>query len=692
MTINRLRNIGISAHIDSGKTTLTERMLYYSGRIHLIREVHDKDGGATMDFGDIEQKRGITISSAATRLSWRDHDINVIDTPGHVDFTIEVERSLRVLDGAVMVLCSVGGVQSQSLTVDRQMKRYGVPRIAFINKMDRSGADAARVIDQLNAKLNANPIALQVPICSDDGFEGVVDLITMEAVYFQGEKGEIVVREPIPDALIDAATTARRQMLEELSFFDDPLLTALTAEVAPTEDHIRDVIRRATIARQMTPVLMGTAYRNKGVQELLDAVTHYLPSPADREVYANDHSESHKETGNQLRLSNDTNAPLVAMAFKTVVEKFGQLTFVRVYQGRLRRGDTVRNIRTGRPTRLSRLARIHAGQREDLDEAFAGDIVGVVGVECASGDTLLGEGIQCSLESMFIPEPVMQLAIAPMNRDDADKLARALERFRREDPTFCVSTDSLTGETLIAGMGQLHLDVYVEKLRTEHHCECAIGQPRVAYKQRPTRSVPFNHKLSKQTGGPGQFGHIIGVMEPTEDATDDFVFIDKVTGGRIPQGFIPSIRKGFAETLAKGPLGEFEVVGVTVTLADGSFHSNDSSDQSFRLCAREAMRKEILPQADVVLLEPVMKLDIEVPEHFQGTVTGHVSKKRGLITNSETGNDTCVISAEVPLAEMFNYANELRSMTQGHGCFNMEFLSYREVPAGVQKQVLKDRD
>ena len=691
-THKRLRNIGISAHIDSGKTTLTERMLFYCGRIHRMVEVHG-GGGAAMDHDPIEQKHGITISSAVTRVSWRDCDINVIDTPGHIDFTVEVERSLRVLDGAVMVLCSVGGVQSQSLTVDRQMKRYGVPKIAFINKMDRTGANPDRVLEQLNDKLNANPIALQIPISSDDGFEGVVDLITMEAVFFHGERGEDVVRQQIPEDLMSAAKKARSSMLEALCVFDDGLMETLLADGTPDEAVVRNVIRRATIAQQMTPVLMGTAFKNKGVQELLDAVTHYLPSPAEREVFANDHSEPVDQPDRQVQLSHDSNAPLVAMAFKTVVESFGQLTFMRVYQGRIRKGDTVRNVRTDRSVRFSRLARIHAGQREDINEALAGDIIGVVGVDCASGDTFVGDGVFCSLENIFVPEPVVRVSIAPKNRDDADKLAKALDRFRREDPTFQVSSDPETGETLIAGMGQLHLDVYVEKLRDEHKCECVIGQPRVAYKQRPTKPVDFDHRFKKQTGGPGQFAHVIGRMEPLEpDADESFVFIDNVTGGRIPREYIGGARRGFEAALDRGPMGDFEVVGVQVTLEDGSYREVDSSDQSFMLCAREAMRKSILPDAEVVLLEPVMKLDIEVPEQFQGAVTGHVSKKRGLVTASETSDSTCVVAAEVPLAEMFDYANDLRSMTQGHGSFSMEFLAYRQAPRSVQERIRKDRD
>ena len=687
-TLQRLRNIGISAHIDSGKTTLTERMLYYCGRIHRIREVRGGDGGATMDFDELEKLHGITISSAVTRVTWNKHDINVIDTPGHVDFTVEVERSLRVLDGAVLVLCAVGGVQSQSLTVDRQMKRYGVPRIAFINKMDRCGADPANVIRQLREKLDANAVAVQIPIGVESEFEGVIDLVTMQAVYFSGERGENVERREIPSALQPAAQLARDEMLDELSKLDDQLTECLMAEREPDAKLIRRVLRRTTIAHQVTPVLMGSAMRDKGVQEVLDAVNSYLPCPEDRKVYAkslNEDAESDESADIELR--NDRHAPMVAMAFKTVMESFGQLTFMRLYQGTVRRGESFVNARTGRSVRFSRLVRIHAGQREDIDAAFAGDIIGVIGVDCASGDTFLGDGIACALENIFVPEPVICLAIEPKYRDDANKLARLLDRFRREDPTFQLSTDQQTGQTLIAGMGQLHLDIYIERLREEHGCECAVGRPRVTYRQRPTRSVDFNHVLKKRTGGPGQFAHVIGRMEPLSDKADaSFEFVDEVTGGRIPKEFRSAIRNGFEDELVHGPLGEFEVVGVRIVLLDGDFHEVDSSDMSFRQCAREAMRNVILPNAEMMLLEPVMQLEVEVPPDFQGAVTGHLAQRRGVVTASKTSQSTCRLMAEVPLAEMFNYANEIRSLTQGQGSFSMEFLAYREAPLSVLKK------
>ena len=692
-SVTRLRNVGISAHIDSGKTTLTERILFYCGRIHRMHEVRGRDGGAVMDHKDIERIRGITISSAATQVRWNDHDINVIDTPGHVDFTIEVERSLRVLDGAVLVLCAVGGVQPQSVTVDRQMKRYGVPRVAFVNKMDRCGADPAQVVQQLQSQLRCNAVALQLPIGTEDQFRGVVDLITMEAVFFDGSHGEYIRRETIPDDLKSSAESARMEMLSELSRLDDGLTDDLLNDRQPDASEIRRVIRRATVAHQLTPVLMGSAAKNKGVQELLDAVVHYLPCPADRKVLANVNNESADSDGPvQTLLTCRAGDPTVAMSFKTVVEPFGQLTFVRIYQGRIRKGDVLRNARTGRSARFGRLVRIHAGQHKDISSAAAGDIVGVVGIDCASGDTFTADSVRCSLENIHVPEPVMRLSVATRNRNDSEKLAKALQKLRREDPTFQVSTDPQTGETVIAGMGRLHLDVCLERLRTDFGCECDVGPPRVAYRQRPRKAVAFDHVLSKQTGGPGQFGHIIGQMEPLpEDSEEVFVFVNEVTGGRIPREYIPSVRKGFEDALADGPLGSFDVVGVKVVLTDGSFHDNDSSDQSFRLCAREAMRKKILPQADVVLLEPVMKLDVEVPEQFQGPAAGHIAQRRGTITDSQNGDSVCQLTAEVPLSELFSYAGDLRSMTQGQGCFTMEFLTYRETPRSVQNRVLKNR-
>ncbi|MFO0975450.1 MAG: elongation factor G [Planctomycetaceae bacterium] len=699
MDITRLRNIGISAHIDSGKTTLTERILYYCGRIHKIREVKGGDGGATMDHMDLERERGITITSASTRVEWEDkelgtsHPINIIDTPGHVDFTVEVERSLRVLDGAILVLCAVGGVQSQSLTVDRQMRRYGVPRIAFINKMDRIGANPGKVIAAMKDKLKCNAVPLQLPMGAESAFKGVIDLIRMEAVTFEGEKGEDIIRGPIPAEYKDAADKARREMLEELSLHDDDLMSLLLEEAEVSIEQIRAVIRKATIAQQITPVLMGSAYKDKGVQEALDAVVRYLPSPPEREKYAIDNSKPVDEHGQhpKILLQDSPDAPLVCMAFKTVVESFGQLTYTRLYQGKIIKGQSYVNARTGKSVRFGRLVRMHSNDREDIDSAEAGDIIALVGVDCASGDTFTADGMNVSLENIFVANAVIRLSIEPKKRDDADKLSKALERFRREDPTFRVQTDEETGQTLIAGMGQLHLEIYVERIKREYKCECIVGEPRVAYRECPTKAVEFDYKHKKQSGGSGQYAHVKGILEPLPETSEvPYEFVDEVTGGRIPREFIKPCDDGFEEGLKKGPLGEYEVVNVRMRLQDGSYHDVDSSEMAFKICALGCMR-ETLKKADVALQEPFMKLEIEVPDEYQGQITGHLSSKRGLVTGSEVNGGICVINAEAPLASMFDYANELRSMTQGKGTFTMEFLAYRQVPRGLQGEILEKR-
>ena len=694
--LSKLRNIGISAHIDSGKTTLTERILYYSGRIHRVQEVKGSDGGATMDFMDLERERGITIASAATHVEWKDHPINVIDTPGHVDFTVEVERSLRVLDGAVLVLCAVGGVQSQSLTVDRQMKRYHVPRIAFINKMDRIGANPDDVIEQIREKLGVIPLPLQIPIGREADFEGVIDLVSMQAVYFDGSQGEDVRREEIPAEHLERANAARVEMLETLSLFSDELMMSLLEEEEFPEADIRQILREATLTHEITPVVMGTAFRNKGVQELLDAVIAYLPSPSDREHTAIDlnvkeETDEHGREANRVELSTSDEDPLVAMAFKTVVESFGQLTYFRIYQGRIVKGESYINMRTGRKVRFGRLVKMHADDREDVAAADAGDIIAVVGVDCASGDTFCGPGVRYALESIHVAEPVIRLSVEPLKRDGADRLAKALDRFRREDPTFQVTSDAESGQTIIAGMGQLHLDVYLERIRREYNCECLVGEPKVAYRERPTREAEFNFRHKKQTGGSGQFAHIVGKLVPLPDDADaPYEFVDEITGGRIPKEYIPSVNRGFQRALVEGPLCGCEVVGVQMILEDGSFHEVDSSEMAFNTCGFNCLR-ETLKKAGIALQEPIMQLEVEVPEEFQGPVTGHISSKRGLITSTEIRQGTSVILAEVPLAMMFDYANELRSMTQGKGTFSMEFSRYKQVPANLQDDVIARR-
>jgi elongation factor G len=681
--LRNYRNIGISAHIDSGKTTLTERILYYTGRTHVIKEV--KGEGAVMDHMELEKERGITITSAATTVQWGDKKINIIDTPGHVDFTVEVERSLRVLDGAVLVLCAVAGVQSQSITVDRQMKRYAVPRIAFINKMDRTGANPANVIQQLETKLGLTAIPLQLPIGAESGFQGVIDLIDRKAIYFDGENGEEVRLESVPADMVEATERARQGLLEALSMISDEIMELLLEEVEVPIDLIHRTIREGTIAQQLCPVMVGSAYRNKGVQPLLDAIGRYLPSPLDREVFAKDNNNGMAE----VPLAADPDAPLVAMAFKLVEESFGQVTYMRIYQGTLTKGTFYFNSRQRKKSRISRILRVHADQKEDIASASAGDIVAVMGIECATGDTYCSEGSNLSLESIYAAEPVIDLSIQPVKRGDYDKLSKALNRFMREDPTFRVHVDPETSETIISGMGELHLEIYVERIRREYKVDCTVGAPKVSYREAPTREMPFNYKHKKQTGGAGQYAHVVGKLIPLDpQAPEPFVFENKVTGGRIPSEYIPSVEKGFRESMHKGPVAGYEVIGVHMRLEDGSYHDVDSSTMAFEICARDCFR-EVFKKSDPVLLEPIMRVEVEVPTEFQGPVTGAISSKRGVILGTESRSGYTVIIAEVPLAEMFGYSNDLRSMTQGKGSFSMEFLKYQKLPSRFQDEIVK---
>jgi len=683
----RLRNIGISAHIDSGKTTLSERILYYTGRIHRMQEVHGDGDGATMDHMDLEKERGITITSAATSVQWGDAAINLIDTPGHVDFTVEVERSLRVLDGAILVLCAVGGVQAQSLTIDRQMRRYRVPRLAFINKMDRTGGDAHKVVEQLRAKLGCDAVLMQLPIGREADFQGVIDLITEQAIYFDGAKGEDVRYEAIPAELAEGAHQARQHLLESLSMYSDQLMELLLAEENVPLPLIHETVKQAVFSQQLTPVFLGTAYRNKGVQPLLDAVVRYLPSPLDCPVKALQHGDHTKE----IPLFPDPDKPTVAMAFKIVEDPYGTLTFMRIYQGRFEKGASYFNQRTGRKERFGRIVRMHADQREDIDSASAGDIVAVLGVDTASGDTYSSEYPYCTLESMFVPEPVIAVAIAPVNRDGADRLSKALQRFRREDPTLHISVDEETSETIMAGMGELHLEIYVERIRREFSVEVEVGAPKVNYREAPTQSAEFNIRHKKQTGGSGQFAHIVGRLDVLpEDSPETFVFEEEVTGGRIPKQYIPAVEKGFRQCIHKGPIAGFPVVGLQVTLEDGSYHEVDSSDMAFQTCARTAMR-ETFSKTKPVLLEPVMKIEIECPSNFQGTVVGNLTSRRGMVVATELDGVTARIEGEVPLAETFGYSTDLRSMTQGQGTFTMEFAKYRRVPAAIQEEIVAEK-
>ncbi|MBU4400066.1 MAG: elongation factor G [Planctomycetes bacterium] len=688
MDLSKLRNIGVSAHIDSGKTTLSERILYYAGRIHRVREVHD-GGGATMDHMELEKERGITITSAATQVQWRDAVINLIDTPGHVDFTVEVERSLRVLDGAILVLCAVGGVQAQSLTIDRQMRRYHVPRLAFINKMDRVGANPDKVVEQLRAKLNCDAVLMQLPIGGEADFRGVIDLVSERAYYFDGPGGEEVRVEAIPADLAGEAYSARQRLLEALSMFSDVLMELLLAEQEVPPELILDVIRSAVAQLEFTPVFLGSAYRNKGVQPLLDAVVRLMPSPLDRRAKAMALDEEGR--WKEIQLDPDPDKPTVAMAFKIVDDPYGTLTFMRLYQGRFVKGGSYFNQRTGRKERFGRIMRMHADQREEVEEARCGDIVAVLGVDSASGDTYASQPKYCTLENMFVPEPVICMAIAPAVRDGADRLSKALHRFRREDPTLRVSTDEETGETLIAGMGELHLDVYIERIRREYKVAVEVGPPKVNYREAPTQPVEFNVRHRKQTGGSGQYAHVVGRLDVLpEDAPENFLFEEHVVGGRIPKQYIPAVEKGFRSMLSKGPIAKYPVVGLAVHLEDGSFHEVDSSDMAFRICAQTAMR-EAFPRTKPVLLEPVMKIEIECPCQFQGSVVGNLTSRRGIVFGAEVHGAEVRIEGEVPLAETFGYSTDLRSMTQGQGTFTLEFARYKRLPRALEEELIAER-
>ncbi len=690
MELNKLRNIGISAHIDSGKTTLSERILFYAGRIHRMQEVHDgSGGGATMDHMELERERGITITSAATQVQWNDATINLIDTPGHVDFTVEVERSLRVLDGAVLVLCAVAGVQAQSLTIDRQMRRYHVPRLAFINKMDRVGANPAAVVEQLRAKLACDAVLMQIPIGREAAFEGVVDLISQKAIYFDGENGEDLRSEEIPADLAAEARAARHHLLESLSMYSDELMAILLAEQQPPIELIHSVVRAAAAEMEFTPVFLGSAYRNKGVQPLLDAIVRFLPSPLNVEATA--YAWRREGSQEEIRLTPDPKKPTVAMAFKLVEDPYGTLTFMRIYQGRFEKGGTYFNQRTGKKERFSRILRMHADQREDIDSADAGDIVAVLGVDCASGDTYASEPKYCTLQNMFVPEPVIRMAISPLARDGADRLSKALHRFRREDPTLHVSSDEETGETIIAGMGELHLEIYVERIRREYGVEVEVGAPRVNYRESPTQAAEFNTRHRKQTGGSGQYAHIVGRLDvlPPE-AEETFLFEEDVVGGHIPKQYIPAIEKGFRSMLARGPIAKYPVVGLAVYIEDGSYHEVDSSDMAFQVCAQTCMR-ENFAKTKPVLLEPVMRIEIECPGQFQGSVVGNLTSRRGLVLSTEMCGADVRIEGEVPLAETFGYSTDLRSMTQGQGTFTMEFARYKRLPKSIEEEVIAER-
>ena len=682
VSLSKYRNIGISAHIDSGKTTLSERILFYTGMIHRINEVRGGGDGAKMDHMELEKERGITITSAAVTVGWQDHKIQLIDTPGHVDFTVEVERSLRVLDGAVLVLCGTSGVQSQSITVDRQMRRYNVPCLAFINKLDRAGSDAYRVTDQLREKLSHNAVMMQIPIGSEGDFGGVIDLLTMKAVYFEGEKGVDVVYKEIPDGYLEKAKEYRQKLLDEVSMFSDEMTELILDDKEPSLELVRKTIREATVERKLTPVFMGSAFKDKGVQELLDAVITYLPSPLDRKYWGFKNDQ-------KVEVFPDEKKPLIAMAFKITDETFGQLTYTRIYQGTLKKGDSAYNPRLGKSQRIGRFVQMFSNDKVELAEAVAGDIIAMVGVECASGDTYCDENIDTTMEPMHVPEPVIELAIKAEKQDDLAKISKALNRFMKEDPTFRVYVDEESNETIIRGMGELHLEIYVQRIQREYKANVIVGQPKVNYRESPGKEASFDYKHKKQTGGSGQYGHVVGRLKPLpEGAEGNFKFTNLVVGGSIPKEYIPGCEKGFKESMDKGPIAGFQVIGVEIELTDGTFHPVDSSEMAFKIASREAF-KEAFIASKPTILEPIMKVEIETPLDFQGTVQGDISSRRGILQGTDMRGDIAVVIAEVPLSEMFGYSTELRSMTQGKAGFSMEFAKYRAVPMSIQEQLIK---
>ncbi|KAG5626978.1 hypothetical protein H5410_012196 [Solanum commersonii] len=772
-SLEKVRNIGISAHIDSGKTTLTERVLFYTGRIHEIHEVRGKDGvGAKMDSMDLEREKGITIQSAATYCTWKDYQVNIIDTPGHVDFTIEVERALRVLDGAILVLCSVGGVQSQSITVDRQMRRYDVPRLAFINKLDRMGADPWKVLNQARSKLRHHSAAVQVPIGLEDDFKGLIDLVQSKAYYFHGSNGEKIVAEDIPADMEAIASEKRRELIEAVSEVDDKLAESFLNDEPISSADLEAAIRRATIARKFVPFFMGSAFKNKGVQTLLDGVLSYLPCPVEVSNYALDQTKDEEK----VTLTGNPSGPLVALAFKLEEGRFGQLTYLRIYEGVIRKGDFIINVNTGKKIKgACRIRSIRSGYfdesrkksgveinfmagksyddevvtsscsmeknneetkdvrrekrilfpalsvyldspsfltlRNDIQEAHAGQIVAVFGVDCASGDTFTDGSVKYTMTSMNVPEPVMSLAVSPVSKDSGGQFSKALNRFQKEDPTFRVGLDAESGETIISGMGELHLDIYVERIRREYKVEAQVGKPRVNFRETITKRADFDYLHKKQSGGQGQYGRVIGYVEPLEPGSGSkFEFENMLVGQTIPSNYVPAIEKGFREAANSGSLIGHPVENIRVVLTDGASHNVDSSELAFKLASIYAFR-QCYTAAKPIILEPVMLVDIKVPTEFQGTVTGDINKRKGVIIGNDQEGDDSVITANVclsffalsavfridsgacfcqhvPLNMMFGYSTSLRSMTQGKGEFTMEYREHAPVSGDTQTQLV----
>ena len=683
IALDKIRNIGIMAHIDAGKTTTSERILFYTGKTHKIGEVHD--GQATMDWMAQEQERGITITSAATTCVWKNHKINLIDTPGHVDFTVEVERSLKVLDAAIELFCGRAGVQSQSETVWRQANKYGVPRIAFVNKMDRDGADFLNVVNQMNEMLKANAVPIQLPIGSADTFKGIVDLVEMKAIVYEDEEGKVMDSVDIPADMVDECNAWRAKLIEAVAEQDDALLEKYFNGEELTVPEIKSGIRKGVLSLSMTPVLCGSALSNKGVQPLLDAVIDYFPSPIDIPPV-----KGHNMDGTEAERPASDDAPLSGLAFKIAKDQFGTLTFFRVYSGKLTAGSYVYNSTKDKKERIGRIVRMHANKRTEEEEVYAGDIVAIVGLkDTTTGDTLCDEKAPIILEKMDFPEPVISVAVEPKTKGDQEKMGIALQKLAEEDPSFRRATDEETGQTIISGMGELHLDIIVDRMKREYGVECNVGAPQVAYRETIKKPVRVEGKFIRQSGGKGQYGHCVIEMSPLEPGTG-YQFEDKIVGGAIPKEYIPAVDKGIQEAKLSGVLAGYDTVDFKVSLVDGSYHDVDSSEMAFKIAGSMAF-KEGAQKADPVLLEPIMKVEIEVPDQYLGDVMGDVSRRRGNLQGTSMKGSSQIIRAEIPMSEMFGYATDLRSNTQGRGSFSMELSHYAEVPRNVAEKIIGDR-